>query len=155
MIEQQQYFLTGKWTSWRNTPVFCDIRGTWTPTPRQKFYTIWATRARHFLPHVFEYWFWGYIFDWQMDVLEKGSIFCDRKCLITLQWRHIGHDGGSNHQPHHCLLNVGAIESPTIRFMMNNIPLGPGYEQSLCQTKQKACEFIYIPNLDETHFILT
>ena len=24
---------------------------------------------------------------------------------ITLQWRHNGHDGVSNHQPHHCLLN--------------------------------------------------
>ena len=23
----------------------------------------------------------------------------------TLQWRHIGHDGASNHQPHACLLN--------------------------------------------------
>ena len=24
---------------------------------------------------------------------------------ISLQWRHIGHDGVLNHQPHHCLLN--------------------------------------------------
>ena len=28
------------------------------------------------------------------------------KCLSTLQWRHNGHDGVSNHQPHHCLLNL-------------------------------------------------
>ena len=26
-------------------------------------------------------------------------------CLIALQWRHNGHDGLSNHQPSHCLLN--------------------------------------------------
>ena len=25
--------------------------------------------------------------------------------LITLQWRHDGRDGVSNHKPHHCLLN--------------------------------------------------
>ena len=25
--------------------------------------------------------------------------------MLTLQWRHNGHDGVSNHQPHHCLLN--------------------------------------------------
>ena len=25
--------------------------------------------------------------------------------IITLQWRHNGHDSVSNHQPHHCLLN--------------------------------------------------
>ena len=24
---------------------------------------------------------------------------------VTLQWHHNGHDGISNHQPHHCLLN--------------------------------------------------
>ena len=24
---------------------------------------------------------------------------------MTLQWRHNGRDGVSNHQPHHCLLN--------------------------------------------------
>ena len=27
------------------------------------------------------------------------------KVADTLQWRHNGHDGVSNHQPHHCLLN--------------------------------------------------
>ena len=31
----------------------------------------------------------------------------DIKCVLkcTLQWRHNGRDGVSNHQPHHCLLN--------------------------------------------------
>ena len=27
---------------------------------------------------------------------------------VVLQWRHNGHDGVSNHQPHDCLLNRGA-----------------------------------------------
>ena len=26
-------------------------------------------------------------------------------CVWPLQWRHNGHDGVINHQPHHCLLN--------------------------------------------------
>ena len=26
-------------------------------------------------------------------------------CVVTLQWRHNGHDSASNHQPHYCLLN--------------------------------------------------
>ena len=26
--------------------------------------------------------------------------------IVTLQWRHNGRDGVSNHQPHHCLLNL-------------------------------------------------
>ena len=25
--------------------------------------------------------------------------------IVSLQWRHTGHGGVSNHQPHHCLLN--------------------------------------------------
>ena len=28
-----------------------------------------------------------------------------RYLIFALQWRHNGHDGVSNHQPHHCLLN--------------------------------------------------
>ena len=28
-----------------------------------------------------------------------------RNWVVSLQWRHNGHDGVSNHQPHHCLLN--------------------------------------------------
>ena len=30
---------------------------------------------------------------------------CLQKCQPSLQWRHNGHDGVSNHQPHHYLLN--------------------------------------------------
>ena len=34
-----------------------------------------------------------------VDLLHKGSV------KQTLRWRHNGHDGVSNHQPHDCLLN--------------------------------------------------
>ena len=27
------------------------------------------------------------------------------KCLVSLRWRHNGHDSVSNHKPHYCLLN--------------------------------------------------
>ena len=40
--------------------------------------------------------------------LFKGSCKNDRwgrNPVQSLQWRHNGHDGFSNHQPHHCLLN--------------------------------------------------
>ena len=30
----------------------------------------------------------------------------DQHCIRTLQWRHNDHDGVSNHQPNHCLLNL-------------------------------------------------
>ena len=33
------------------------------------------------------------------------GISCGYILYITLQWRHNGRDGVSNHQPHHCLLN--------------------------------------------------
>ena len=33
------------------------------------------------------------------------EMLCSNSCNITLQWRHNGHTGVSNHQPHHCLLN--------------------------------------------------
>ena len=33
------------------------------------------------------------------------NIFPEFCGVLSLQWRHNGHDGVSNHQPHHCLLN--------------------------------------------------
>ena len=34
-----------------------------------------------------------------------GFVYLLGYCDSTLQWRHNGHDGASNHQPHDCLLN--------------------------------------------------
>ena len=62
----------------------------------------------------------GMLFCWRIDInfnlsMDKkitSSIRCGVKSLIhsnsqtrTLQWRHNGHDGVSNHQPHDCWLN--------------------------------------------------
>ena len=55
---------------------------------------------------------WSHIF----DVLRQLNIVChsgvfgafDGECAFTdasLRWRHYGHDGVSNHQPHDCLRN--------------------------------------------------
>ena len=38
--------------------------------------------------------------------IDRGDIFWKTMCIcISLQWRHNGHVGVSNHQPHHCFLN--------------------------------------------------
>ena len=42
---------------------------------------------------------WSHIV-WHVDCRKHRA--CDPG---PLQWRHNGHDGVSNHQPHHCLLN--------------------------------------------------
>ena len=50
---------------------------------------------------------------WEYDISQKPTTICTKcwSCIIvfvysfTSQWRHTGHDGVSNHQPHHCLLN--------------------------------------------------
>ena len=36
---------------------------------------------------------------------RKNIIWIKYGHVYSLQWRHNGHDGISNHQPHHCLLN--------------------------------------------------
>ena len=37
--------------------------------------------------------------------LRRHNVPAMNALAITLQWRHNGRDGVSNHQPHHCLLN--------------------------------------------------
>ena len=45
------------------------------------------------------------------SITENGFAFITCKAILhdrklhSLQWRHNGCDGGSNHQPHNCLLN--------------------------------------------------
>ena len=53
------------------------------------------------------WWFWNR-FLWLNDIIRNR--WCDLRVRIesmsnTLQWRHYGRDGVSNHQPHDCLLN--------------------------------------------------
>ena len=49
------------------------------------------------------------IFSWYSIDGTFGSIKCmwwkKMHAVVPLQWNHNGHDGISNHQPHHCLLN--------------------------------------------------
>ena len=40
---------------------------------------------------------------------------------ITLQWRHNGHDGVSNHQPHDCLLNCLFRSKNTSKFRVTGL----------------------------------
>ena len=40
---------------------------------------------------------WMCLFTWSIELVSMD--------LHSLQWHHNGHDGISNHQPHHCLLN--------------------------------------------------
>ena len=49
---------------------------------------------------------------------------CDT--IIPLQWRHNGHDGVSNHQPHHCLLNrlFGRRSKKTSKFRVTGLCVG-------------------------------
>ena len=55
--------------------------------------------------------------------------------LDALQWRHNGHDGVSNHQPHHCLLNrlFGCRSKKTSKLRVTGLCVGnsPGTGASL------------------------
>ena len=44
----------------------------------------------------------------------------------SLQWRHNGHDGVSNHQPHHCLLNhlFGRRSKKTLKLCVTGLCAG-------------------------------
>ena len=45
---------------------------------------------------------------------------------LSLQWRHNGHDGVSNHQPHHCLLNplFGRRSKKTSKLRVTGLCVG-------------------------------
>ena len=62
----------------------------------------------HLTGHVITYrWAWDYLSMSGLKlfpVSKKGPLKSAAVC-ITLQWRHSGRDGVSNHQPHHCSLN--------------------------------------------------
>ena len=50
------------------------------------------------------------------------------KCYVPLQWRHNGHNGVSNHQPHHCWLNrfCGRRSKKTSKLRVTGLCVGPG-----------------------------
>ena len=49
-------------------------------------------------------WVWIFIGDRSIWWFEMKWDYSSTSPVL-LQWRHNGHDGVSNHQPHHCLLN--------------------------------------------------
>ena len=48
------------------------------------------------------------------------------KMFLPLRWRHNGHDGVSNHQPHHCLLNrlFGCRSKQTLKLRVTGLCAG-------------------------------
>ena len=46
--------------------------------------------------------------------------------MTSLRWRHNGHDGVSNHQPHHCLLNrlFGCTSKKTSKLRVTGLCAG-------------------------------
>ena len=50
-------------------------------------------------------WWKGYVGWWEGCVSITLINLFPKFVYIALQWRHNGHDGVSNHQPHYCLLN--------------------------------------------------
>ena len=61
---------------------------------------------------------------------------------ITLQWGHDGHDGVSNHQPHHCLLNrlFGFRSKKTSKLRVTGLCVGnsPGTSEFPTQKASNA-----------------
>ena len=64
------------------------------------------------------------------------------KLRITLQWRHNGRDGVSNHQPHDCLLNrlFGCRSKKTSKLRVTGLCAGnsPGTGEFLAQMASNA-----------------
>ena len=56
-------------------------------------------------------------------VLGKVPVMVVNKTPLTLRWRHYGHDSVSNHQPHHCLLNIlfGCRSKKTSKFRVTGV----------------------------------
>ena len=56
------------------------------------------------------------------------ALFCHSHSVIflSLQWRHNGHDGASNYQPHHCLLSrlFGRRSKQTSKLRVTDICAG-------------------------------
>ena len=64
---------------------------------------------------------------------------------ITLRWRHNGHGGVSNHQPHHCLLNrlFGCRSKKTSKLCVTGLCVGnwPGTGEFPAQMTSNAENF--------------
>ena len=61
--------------------------------------------SKPFLKHILVWSYGMYNSYHDYDTSRKASFTYLPNCIAPLRWRHNGHDGVSNHQPHHCLLN--------------------------------------------------
>ena len=61
----------------------------------------------HKIVSFMEFHSWNYWAPWIFMELLMGlhNSLLSSMIMFSLQWRHNGRDGVSNHQPHHCLLN--------------------------------------------------
>ena len=61
------------------------------------------------------------------EELEPHDLYIERyNSVKSLQWRHNGHDGVSNHQPHNCLLNrlYGRRSKKTSKLLVTGLCVG-------------------------------
>ena len=64
--------------------------------------TIWNTEKTHTVLNA-KHIVWFMVYLWTQIYISWIKL--QPKIEISLQWRHNGRGGVSNHQPHHCLLN--------------------------------------------------
>ena len=66
-------------------------------------------------------------------------IFNQLGTYSTLRWRHNGHDGVSNHQPHHCLLNrlFGCRSKKTSKLRVTGLVRGIHRDRWIPRTNGK------------------
>ena len=86
---------------------------------------------------------------WDKDLAKRAQELadtCDYHHVIkygeSLRWRHNGHDGVSNHQPHHCLLNrlfrCRSKETPKLRVTALCVGNSPGTGEFRAQMASNA-----------------
>ena len=67
-----------------------------------------------------------------LDIIKKYFFLLNENNMIVqdncnaLRWRHTEHDGASNHQPHHCLLNrlFGCRSKKTSKLCVTGLCVG-------------------------------
>ena len=82
---------------------------------------------------------------WKLIIVGSGNSLAlkiEKKMAITLQWRPNGHDGVSNHQPHHCLLSrlFGRRSKKTSKLRVTGLCAGnsPGTDEFPAQMASNA-----------------
>ena len=72
-------------------------------------------------------YFHGFPISWQYMLANRKACWNEtQRKKASLRWRHNGHDGVSNHQPHHCLLNrlFGCTSKKTSKLCVTGLCAG-------------------------------